>query len=486
MANVRKNRFTPEQVLDPKRVIHPALDWVENQLIVGVQLNIGTQVVLSSSEGLIEPRELGSICEKGKISSSLVTQQTAKDFVSWLEGDKTKSVDGAELVKRIAEYLRRFIVFTDANCAEIIALWVLGSYLYPVFQTYPYIWITSKEPGSGKTVLGQIVANLAFNGEFMVSPNETHLFRLAESTRGVQVWDETEAAEEMERRRFNAMKAVLLSGYRNGGAVPRQVGRNYERSEKFHVFCPRVFIGLSKLPDTVVQRTITVQMTKRSADQEIELYSEMKQVNEEEQIRSAAIQWPLQNASGVYHRYEDPELRKTVEGKLGVTGREADDIWLPISCIASVAFGMERPTQLNDLYRVAADLGKARGKLSGWKGLDLSSSPRSSHIELLKDVRHKDVCRAALELLEFKSPIEPSDLAKRVSESLDQQVSPQGLSKALKRLGIFSQKVRGKRVFGPSAEALRKAMGKLNGGLEEKVSRGQDGQKTDDSKQLAI
>ena len=147
---------------------------------------------------------------------------------------------------------------------------------------------------------------------------------------------------------------------------------------------------------------------------------------------------------------------------------------------------MERPTQLNDLYRVAADLGKARGKLSGWKGLDLSSSPRSSHIELLKDVRHKDVCRAALELLEFKSPIEPSDLAKRVSESLDQQVSPQGLSKALKRLGIFSQKVRGKRVFGPSAEALRKAMGKLNGGLEEKVSRGQDGQKTDDSKQLAI
>jgi hypothetical protein len=202
----REEALRAEDVIGPEIVIHPALDWVDGQLIVGVRLKDGRQGVLSSASGLVSPDQFGPVCAKGIVSSSIVTQEIVKAFCS-----STPEVsNGKGLLNRIGKYLKRFVAFPKPEWAEILALWILGTYLYPMFQTYPYVWITSASPGCGKSLLGQIVAALGFNGEFMVSPNETHLFRLAESTRGVQVWDETELVAETEKRRFEAVKPVLL------------------------------------------------------------------------------------------------------------------------------------------------------------------------------------------------------------------------------------------------------------------------------------
>jgi hypothetical protein len=164
--------------------------------------------------------------------------------------------NGKDLLEKLATYLRTFIVFPHSWFPDVLASWVLGTYLFPVFQTYPYLWITSPAPGCGKSILGGIIASLSFNGEFLVAPTEAQLFHLPEGSRGVQVWDELEHAEEIDKKRFNAMRPVLLNGYRNGGTVPRQVGNHFEKSVRYHVFCPRVLIGLTKPPEPAVQRSI--------------------------------------------------------------------------------------------------------------------------------------------------------------------------------------------------------------------------------------
>ena len=96
----------------------------------------------------------------------------------------------------------------------------------------------------------------------MAAPNEAHLFRMAERSRGVQVWDEVEATGEGRKRRFENIESILLNGYRNGGVVPRTRANNYDVIEEYHVFCPRVLIGLSELPQAARERTITIRMEK--------------------------------------------------------------------------------------------------------------------------------------------------------------------------------------------------------------------------------
>ena len=43
------------EIVSPQEAIHPCLDWVKGQLIVGVNLKDGRTGVLSSTRGLVRP-----------------------------------------------------------------------------------------------------------------------------------------------------------------------------------------------------------------------------------------------------------------------------------------------------------------------------------------------------------------------------------------------------------------------------------------------
>ena len=274
--------ITPDHIVDPQEVIHPCLDWVKGQLIVGVNLQEkSTIAALSSSQGLIRADSVGVVCDQGKKFNGSVSKKVADEFCDYLVTPEEQRVhaDGSILLADIAAYLRKFVVFPHSWMGDVLATWILGTNLFPVFQTYPYLWITSAEPGCGKSLLGGIIAKLSFNGEFMVAPTEAQLFHLPESSRGVQVWDEVENQEETDQKRFNMMRPVLLNGYRNGAAVPRQVGKHFEKAARYHVFCPRVLIGLTKLPLTALQRSIQIRLVKRTIERCAELYIGVKQAD---------------------------------------------------------------------------------------------------------------------------------------------------------------------------------------------------------------
>jgi hypothetical protein len=44
----------------------------------------------------------------------------------------------------ISHILKRFIVFPKPWFPGVLATWILGTYVFPMFQTYPYLWITSR------------------------------------------------------------------------------------------------------------------------------------------------------------------------------------------------------------------------------------------------------------------------------------------------------------------------------------------------------
>ena len=437
-----------EDIVSPQEVIHPALDWVKGQLIVGVQLKDGQRAVLSSKHGLTNAEEVGVVCEQGRNFEGVVSLDVAREITDFLKlpAKSRPSANGMSVIKSLAAYFKRFVTFSHSWWPDVLACWTLGTYLYPIFQTYPYLRITSPQPGCGKSQLGGIIAALSFNGELMVSPSEAQLFRLPEITRGVQVWDEVETSGYVDQKRFATIQPVLLNGYRIGGSVPRQVGKGYEKSARFHVYCPRVFIGLSALPEAASQRTIKVYLQKRGSSEKIEHYQTADHVDEERRIRDCCLIWAIKSADLVRTEYSGPSLREYTEKRLG-PGRICDDVWLPILSIASA---------------IQSQHGITRGKLM--QSLETASSELAQQVET--GPQHHQTCsatsvspqhqasRAALQVLKWRNPIEPTALAAHVSKSVGFDVTSQMLSKELAQIGIRAKKVKGRRVFQPTKEEV--------------------------------
>ena len=451
----------------PKTVIHPALDWVNGQLIVGVVFKDGNRAVLTSKDGLVEIEKFGNVCERDGKFESPITPEMAEEFIAYLATNQTAcpKEDLNTLLFELAEYFNRFVVFPERYWSRVIASWTLGTYLYPMFQAYPYLWLTSPAPGCGKSLLGQILANLSFNGEFMASPTEANMFHLPEQNRGVQVWDEVEFANQVEKSRFQSVKAILLNGYRNGGVVPRQVGNSWDKQVKYHVYCPRVLIGLSRLPETARQRSIELTLQKRKSEQEVKLYRIDDQAPEEARLRTKCVLTALKCAVGINQSYKDNRLRKDLEALLGMAGREVDDIWLPVfavvaACSSEAKIDPAQDSLVGDLAKAALQLTKFRAdQISG----DTSPFPMpatASRSEGGTSEEAYEALVAALDILPGEG-IEPSDLAKIVSKRLKRDVSTQWLSKGLARLGIRAVKYNGRRVFIVRLSEIHEAQVKL-------------------------
>jgi len=480
-TEIKQSTLNVDDIARPQEVIHPALDWVNDQLVVGVVFKDGHRAALTSRDGLVEIDKIGRVCERDGKFESPVTPEMAKEFTSHLDTKPTKCPreELSALLIELADYFSRFVIFPEKYWPRVVASWTIGTYLFPIFQAYPYLWLTSPEPGCGKSLLGQMLANVSFNGEFMASPTEANMFHLPEQNRGVQVWDEVEFANQVERSRFQSVKAILLNGYRNGGVVPRQVGKNWDQPVKYHVYCPRVLIGLSQLPETARQRTIMVGLRKRNPDQKAELYRGHDQTKAEIGLRAKCVLTALKCATDVDRFYKDNALRMNLEALLGKAGREVDDIWLPL--FALVAASSDDAKIDPDLADAAVGLAKHCHNPTPSSSIRLlrTVSPGRSEGDRVEGSGRTLV--AALRALNSLSPIEPTELAERLSGGLDTEVSAQWLSKNLQSLGIRAKKQGGRRVFNVLPREIERAENML--GIEfsdyqsaEPGQQGQDGQ----------
>ena len=461
------SKLRVSDIARPRSVIHPALDWVGGQLIVGVEFQNGDRAVLTSKDGLVEIDKIGPICERDGKFESPVTPEVAEQFIAYLGSNPTTypKEDLNAMLSELADYFSRFVVFPEKYWSRVMATWTLATYLFPVFQAFPYLWLTSPEPGCGKSLLGQILANLSFNGEFMASPTEANMFHLPEQNRGVQVWDEVEFVNQVEKSRFQSVKAILLNGYRNGGVVPRQVGTSWDKQVKYHVFCPRVLIGLSQLPETARQRSIELRLRKRNSGQEVELYRVDDQAKEEEQLRAKCVLTALKCADAINGFYRNKNLRTDLEGLLGKAGREVDDIWLPlfavvVACSPDAKIDSAQSSLIGDLAKAAVQLASFRANQTSG---DTSRFPKPVAASGSKGGGSDEPHEALVVALEFVQVegIEPSDLAKMVSKRLKREVSAQWLSKSLGRLGIRAVKYDGRRVFIVRQSEIQEARVKL-------------------------
>jgi hypothetical protein len=95
------------------------------------------------------------------------------------------------------------------------------------------------------------------------------LFRYIEAKRPTLLLDEVEGLSKRNAsERDSAVLAILNAGYKKGQTVPRCVGNSHELRE-FHVYCPKAFAAIGRLPATLADRSILVPMQRRSPGESV-------------------------------------------------------------------------------------------------------------------------------------------------------------------------------------------------------------------------
>jgi hypothetical protein len=274
------------------------------------------------------------------------------------------SPDGAELLHRLAAYVRRYVVLSDEQ-ALLLALWTLHTHALDAADTTPYLNIKSAEKRSGKTRLLEVLSLVVSRPWLTGRVTAAVLVRKTSAEQPTLLLDESDAAFKADREYAEALRGILNTGFRRGGVTSLCVGQGANLTYKdFPVFCPKAIAGIGRLPDTVADRSIPIELRRRRATEKVERFRLRKAAAGALELQRGAAAWAEAHVVDLNGR--EPDLPDELDDR-------AQDIIEPLLAIADTVGG-EWP----EMARRAA-----RALLTGEERED----SESLGVRLLRDVR---------------------------------------------------------------------------------------------------
>ena len=182
-------------------------------------------------------------------------------------------LDLGELLSDVEGFIRRYVYMTDAQAATV-ALWVAHTHALEASRVTPYLAVSSAEPGSGKTLLLEVLAMLAPRPWLTGRTTAAVLPRKVEALCPTLLLDESDTAFRGDKDYAAALHGILNSGYKRSGSSTLCVGQGANIDFRdFSTFCPKAFAGIAKLPDTVRARSFPIRLVK-IADESVEEFDE--------------------------------------------------------------------------------------------------------------------------------------------------------------------------------------------------------------------
>jgi len=241
------------------------------------------------------------------------------------------------IVSQIESYILKYVSFADPSYVLPLALWIVGTFIYPDFDCYPYLVITAATKRAGKSRLGEILSFCASNPRNFGAMTPAGLFYSLETEHPVIFFDE---AETLGSEAASTMRAVLNMGYRKGQSVPRLVKG---KLKEFPTYSPKVFILIGDVADTLRDRSIIVRM-KRGEPKERFIFEVAKGEGDGLRTRIDAL---LKDGA-----YIDICSQYMSHRELSFLNDRDEEIWLPLFSIARLLC----PHRIKELTQSAVDI----------------------------------------------------------------------------------------------------------------------------------
>jgi hypothetical protein len=248
---------------------------------------------------------------------------------------------GSLLLDEIERYIRRFAVLTPEQSA-ILAVYVLHTHVLTAGRFTPYLQIWSAVMQSGKTRVLELLQLLVHNPWLTGRVSAAALIRKIAKSNPTLLLDESDAAFGADKEYSETLRGILNSGFQKGGCANVCVKKNGEWDvQELPVFGCKVIagIGMEKLPATVRDRSIPIEMRRRSEGESVEDFDTDDEIEATRPIRERIAAWAQQNGSRL-RSWPKPEKLP------GLRDRQRD-ICNPLLKIAEIAGG-NWPSRLAD------------------------------------------------------------------------------------------------------------------------------------------
>ena len=262
------------------------------------------------------------------------------DIIDRFEKGQIKWPDIKQLYITVRGIYERYMEFSDEMYYDVMTLWVMGTYMFKVFQSYPYLHFNGTKD-SGKSQNLRLLKALGFNTHWSGEMTAADMYRHVAGNPGVICIDE---AESWKGERAEALRAILRSGYSRGMEVSRQrpstEGR-YEQ-ERFPTYCPKAIASINPLDDTTRSRTIVVRM--RPAMRIIPLFKPDHPAWAT--TRDNLHLWGLNNAAPVAKQYE--KWHSLHEEVLPDLNNRSWEIAAPLITMMDYLWGQEEAVRIGE------------------------------------------------------------------------------------------------------------------------------------------
>ena len=289
-----------------------------------------------------------------------------------------EAVDGAGLLNEIREVFRRYVVLPKWG-PEMLALWTVHTYVWQLRDVTTYVGVSSPEKRCGKTTLLGVLGKVVHKPLASANISPPALFRVIEEAEPTLLIDEADTFLQGN----DEMRGILNAGYNRETAYVVRVGnetRNCERGtqneehltltlsperrgdrdehltetlsparrgdedgsresrptlreggngsrlQRFSCWCPKVMAAIGRLPETLADRCIVIQMQRKSAQEQC---ARLKDLDGTE-VRSKCARF--------VNDYEGQIKVGRPEMPNGLNDRAAD-IWEPLLVLADLAGG---------------------------------------------------------------------------------------------------------------------------------------------------
>ena len=231
----------------------------------------------------------------------------------------------------ISSLYRIHVDYPDRRYPAFLGLWCMGTYIYKVFEAYPYVFLLAQK-GSGKTQTTRISAELCFNALAGVAMTEASIFRSVARDCSTLIYDEAGKLKGVRGGTTDTF-AILNSGYKRGGSVPR-TAPDGRRTLEFPTYSPKMIANIEGLHTTTLDRTITVRHLPSEKDVPKLSTPKLEEIFAE--TRDILHIFGLNYHSPIAQRYE------SIEATDAIRGRDLE-IWRPIFAMAKFLDGWVHP-----------------------------------------------------------------------------------------------------------------------------------------------
>lgn len=235
-------------------------------------------------------------------------------------------VDGAALLDEIASVVSRYLSATD-EVFRTVALWVVYSHAFELFDVSPLLAIVSPEKRCGKTTLLTLLYALVPRPLTIANITPAALFRTVEKFRPTLLIDEADSFLTDNEE----LRGILNSGHRKATAyVIRTTGDEHE-PRQFTTWTPKAIALIGALPGTLEDRSIPARLQRKRPQDKTERLR-YDRLGELDHLRRQAARWVGDMSESL--RSADPDIPASI------TNDRARDNWRPLIAIADAVGGV--------------------------------------------------------------------------------------------------------------------------------------------------